>query len=76
MNLFEKKCAEENETVKMYFDDNDLFGAWIHIIRETNIKDGQALFDELEKVLYRKSSNFTDDEFDSLDCEFCACRRC
>ena len=70
MNSFEKRCAAENFVVDLYFKENMLFEAWITIIRESEIKDGQDLFDELEKVLYRKSSNFTEEEQIELDNEF------
>lgn len=76
MNSFEKKCAAENFVVDLYFKENMLFEAWITIIRETNLKDGQDLFDELEKVLYRKSSNFTEEEQLELDNEFFNYRNC
>ena len=75
MNNFEKRCAEENPTVKSYFDDGMVFEAWTIILRETNLKDGQALYDELEKVVCRKTI-MTDDEKISLDYEFWDNRRC
>lgn len=75
MNNFEKKCCEENEMVKSFFDEGMVFEAWIIIIRETNLKDGQALFDEVEKVVHRKCA-MTDDEKETLDYEFFSCRSC
>ena len=76
MNSFEKKCAAENFVVDLYFKENMLFEAWITIIRESEIKDGQDLYGELEKVLYRKSSNFTEDEETELIDEFFNYRNC
>ena len=76
MNSFEKKCAEENFVVDLYFKEGMLFEAWITIIRESEIKDGQELYNELEKVIYRKSSNFTEEEEESLAYEFFEYRNC
>lgn len=75
MNNFEKRCAEENPTVKTYFDENMVFEAWCIILRETNLKDGQALYNELEKVCNRKTI-MTEEEKTSLDYEFWDNRRC
>lgn len=74
MNLFEKKCCEENETVKSYFEEGMIFEAWTIILRETNLKDGQNLYDELQKVIYRKG--MSEDEKMSLDYEFWDNREC
>lgn len=74
MNLFEKKCCEENETVKLYFEEGMIFEAWTIILRETNLKDGQDLYDELQKVTYRKG--MSEDEKMSLDYEFWDNRKC
>lgn len=72
MNTFEKKCCAENPIVKDYFDNDMPFEAWTIILRETNLKDGQDLFDELEKVIYRKG--MTDEDKITLDYEFWANR--
>ncbi|MBQ6345179.1 MAG: hypothetical protein IJI96_03590 [Methanobrevibacter sp.] len=76
MNSFEKKCAEENKVVEIYFNEGMLFEAWITIIRESEIKDGQDLFDELDKIIYRKSSNLTEEEMEELNNEFFEYRNC
>ena len=75
MNNFERQCAEENPIVKAYFDENMTFEAWTIIIRETNLKDGQDLYNELEKVVNRKTI-MTDEEKESLDYEFWDFRNC
>ena len=76
MNSFEKKCAKENFVVDLYFKEGMLFEGWITIIRESEVKDGQELYDELDKVIYRKSSNFTEDEVQELSNEFFEYRSC
>lgn len=75
MNQFEKEACKENSIVEMYFNENMVFEAWTIIIRETNLKDGQELFDELEKVLNRKTI-MTEEEKISLDYEFWDYRNC
>lgn len=75
MNLFEKRCCEENSSVKSYFEEGMIFEAWTIILRETNLKDGQDLYDELEKVVSRKTG-MTEDEKISLDYEFWDNRKC
>ena len=75
MNNFEKMCAKENEIVEMYFQEGMFFEAWTIILRETNLKDGQELYDELEKVVSRKTG-MTEDEKISLDYEFWNLRKC
>ena len=75
MNNFEKMCAKENEIVEMYFQEGMFFFSLTIILRETNLKDGQELYDELEKVVSRKTG-MTEDEKISLDYEFWNLRKC
>ena len=73
---FEKKCAKENKTVELYLSEGMLFEAWIVIIQESEVKDGQELYDELEREIYKSSTKLTDEEAETLYAEFFEYRNC
>jgi hypothetical protein len=61
---------QKDEEVKMYLEEEMYFEAWITVMRNTNLTAEQFSY-KLEQECYCKSSKLSEDEKDSLYCEWC-----
>ena len=66
---FEQKMAKNDETVELYLNERMHFEAWITIINHWE-SDWDKLEAKLDQEFYKKTTPLTDDEIESLQCEF------
>lgn len=66
---FEQKIAKKDSDVELYLNENMHFEAWTMIIRHWE-GDFDTLWEKLEQEFMKKSTKLTQEDIDSLDCEF------
>ena len=66
---FLRKVAQDDENVKTFIQEGQVFEAFIHLIRESDLS-ADKIWSEIEKEGYLKNSRLTEDEYESLAYEW------